>query len=75
MPIHCSTARGDIRVLKSEKANVEYQAAIGVTMVYPASAVLSVLGSVEDTKYQEATGEYNDAIDKKIAEIGSQCGL
>jgi len=48
---------------------------MGVTMVYPASAVLSVLGGVEDTKYQVATGEYNDAIDKKIAEIKRKYGV
>jgi len=75
MPIHCGTARGDIRVLESEKANVAQQVAMGVTMIYPASAVLSIIGGVEDTKYQVATGEYNDAIDKKIAQIKSKCGL
>jgi len=75
MPIHCSTARGDIRVLESERANVAQQVAMGVTMIYPASAVLSIIGGVEDTKYQVATGEYNDAIDKKIAEIKSKCGI
>jgi hypothetical protein len=52
--------------LESEKANVAQQAAMGVTRVDPASAVLSVRGGVEDTKYQVATGEYNAAIDKKI---------
>ena len=75
MPIHCGTARGDIRVLQNEKANVAQQVAMGVTMVYPASAVLSVIGGVEDTKYQVATGEYNDAIDKKIAQIKAKCGV
>jgi len=75
MSINCSTARGDIRVLQSEKANVAQQVAMGVTMIYPASAVLSILGGVEDTKYQVATGEYNDAIDKKIAQIKSKCGV
>jgi hypothetical protein len=75
MPIHCGTARGDIRVLQSEKANVAQQAAMGITMIYPASAVLSIIGGVEDTKYQVATGEYNDAIDKKIAQIKAKCGV
>jgi hypothetical protein len=75
MPIHCGTAQGDIRVLQSEKANVAQQVAMGVTMIYPASAVISILTGVEDTKYQVATGEYNAAIDKKIAEIKRTCGL
>ena len=75
MPIHCGTAQGDLRVLQSEKANVVQQVAMGVTMIYPASAVLSILTGVEDTKYQVATGEYNAAIDKKISEIKRTCGL
>jgi len=75
MPINCATAQGDLRVLQSEKANVVQQVAMGVTMIYPASAVLSILTGVEDTKYQVATGEYNAAIDKKISEIKRTCGL
>lgn len=75
MPINCSMAQGDIRVLQSEKANVAQQVAMGVTMIYPASAVISILTGVEDTKYQVATGEYNAAIDKKIAEIKRTCGV
>lgn len=74
-PINCNTAQGDLRVLQSEKANVVQQIAMGVTMIYPASAVLSILTGVEGTKYQVATGEYNEAIDKKIAEIKRTCGL
>ena len=74
-PINCSTAQGDLRVLQSEKANVVQQVAMGVTTIYPASAVLSILTGVEGTKYQVATGEYNEAIDKKIAEIKQTCGL
>ncbi len=75
MPINCATAQGDLRVLQSEKANVVQQVAMGVTMIYPASAVLSILTGVEGTKYQVATGEYNAAIDKKISEIKRTCGL
>ncbi len=75
MPVNCSTARGDLRVLQSEKANVVERIGMGVTMIYPASAVLSILTGVEDTKYQVATNEYNDAIDKKIAQIKSTCGI
>ncbi|HME73110.1 MAG TPA: hypothetical protein VKM54_25060 [Myxococcota bacterium] len=75
MPINCGTAQGDLRVLQSEKANVVQPVAMGVTMIYPASAVIGILTGVEGTKYQVATGEYNAAIDKKIAEIKSTCGL
>ena len=75
MPVHCATAQGDLRVLQGEKANVVERMAMGVTMIYPASAVLGLLTGTEDTKYQVATNEYNDAIDQKIAQIKSTCGI
>ena len=75
MPVNCATADGDLRVLRSEKANVVQRIAEGVTMIYPAGAVLGILTGTERTKYQVATGEYNKALDKKIAEIQSQCGV
>jgi len=74
-PIHCATAPGDIRVLQSEKAHVVQQIAMGVTSIYPAGLVLGILTGTEGTKIQVATGEYNQMIDKKIAEIQSACGL
>lgn len=73
--VHCHTARGDLRVLQAEKANVAEQIAMGVLTIYPAAAVMGLLSGTEDTKFQVATGEYNDAIDKKIAQIKSTCGL
>jgi len=74
-PINCSTALGDIRVLQSEKAHVVQQIAMGVTSIYPAGLVLGILTGTEGTKIQVATGEYNQMIDKKIAEIQSACGV
>jgi hypothetical protein len=35
MPVNCATADGDLRVLKSEKANVAEQIALAVTAIYP----------------------------------------
>lgn len=75
MPINCSTAQGDIRMLQSEKAAVVQQIAMGVTSIYPAGLVLGLLTGTEGTKIQVATGEYNAMIDKKIAEIKSTCGV
>jgi hypothetical protein len=74
-PIDCSTAPGDIRVLKGEKAHVVEQIAMGVTSIYPAGLVLGILTGTEGTKIQVATGEYNKMIDKKIAEIQNACGV
>lgn len=73
--VNCSTARGDLRVLQAEKANVAEQIAMGVTMIYPAGAVLGLLTGTEETKFQVATGEYNKAIEKKIDQIKTTCGV
>lgn len=73
--VRCSTAQGDVRVLQSEKAHVAEELAMGVTAIYPAGAVIGILTGTEGTKIQVATGEYNQKIDEKIAEIRSTCGL
>ena len=73
--VNCATADGDIRVLQSEKSHVAQQIALGVTAIYPASAIVGLLTGTEGTKLQVATGEYNKMIDQKIAEIKATCGL
>jgi len=74
-PVNCATAEGDIRVLENEKAHVAKQVASGVTAIAPAGLVLGVVTGTEGDKLEVATGDYNDQIDKKIAEIKSTCGL
>ena len=74
-PINCATAKGDIRILESEKVHVAEQIAAGVTAIFPAGIVLGILTGTEDDKIKVAIGEYNEMIDKKIKEIKSQCGL
>jgi hypothetical protein len=73
--INCATADGDLRVLQSEKANVAQRVVEGATMIYPAGAVLGILTGTEGTKFQVATGEYDKAIDARMAEIRRTCGL
>ena len=73
-PINCATADGDLRVLPSEKANVAERIIEGVTAIYPASAVVGLVTLTETTKLKVAVGEYNAAIDKRIAEIQQTCG-
>src|SRR5262245_5301964 len=75
MPVNCATASGDIRMLQSEKAYLVQQIAMGVTSIYPAGLVLGLLTGTEGTKIQVATGEYNQMIDKKIAQIQQACGV
>lgn len=75
MPVNCATAEGDLRVLRSEKAHVGEQIAMGVTAIIPASLVIGILTGTEVEKLKVASGEYNKQLDAKIAEIQSQCGL
>lgn len=74
-PIDCRTAPGDLRVLQSEKAHVGQQLAMGVSSVYPSSLIMGVLTGTEGTKIQVATGQYNQMIDQKIAQIEATCGV
>jgi hypothetical protein len=74
-PVNCATAEGDIRVLESEKTHVAGQIIEGVTSLTPAGAILGILTLTETTKWKVAVGEYNKMLDKRIAEIKSECGL
>ncbi len=74
-PINCATAEGDIRMLQHEKAHVAQQIADGVTAIVPASLVIGIVTGTETEKIRVATGDYNKAIDKRIAEIKAQCGV
>ena len=73
--VDCRTAYGDLRVLQSEKANVAQQVVEGATAIYPAGLVMGILTGTEGTKISVATGEYDQMIDARIAEIRRKCGL
>jgi len=74
-PINCTTAEGDLRALEQEKVNTAQQIAAGVTSIAPIGLVGGILTGTAGTKYRVATGEYNDMLDKRIAEIKSTCGV
>lgn len=74
-PIDCSTAQGDLRLLQHEKANVAERVAEGIEAIYPASLVTGLLTGTEGTKIKVATGEYDKAIDERIAQIKATCGI
>jgi hypothetical protein len=74
-PVNCATAQGDLRVLQGEKTNVAQRIAEGVTSIYPAGLVMGVLTGTESTKLKVAAGDYNDMIDRRIAEIKQTCGI
>ena len=75
LPVNCATAEADVRVLRSEKAHVGQQIAMGVTAIVPIGLVAGLLTGTEGTKLQVATGEYNKVLDQKIQEIQTQCGV
>jgi len=73
MPVNCATAEGDIRVLNSEKASTASKIGNGISMVAPIGLVAGLVTGTEKTKYQVSTGEYNKALDTKIAQIKAAC--
>jgi outer membrane murein-binding lipoprotein Lpp len=73
MPINCQQAPADLRVLNSEKASTASKIGNGVSMVVPIGLVAGLVTGTEGTKYQVATGEYNKALDTKIAQIQAAC--
>ncbi len=75
MPIDCRFSDGDLRGLKSERAHTMDQIADGISSIVPVGALSGMLTGTEGTKFEVASGDYNDAIDKRIAEIKSKCGV
>lgn len=73
MPVNCATASGDLRVLNSEKADTASRIGNGISMIAPIGLVAGLVTGTEKTKYEVTTGEYNKALDTKIAEIKSTC--
>ncbi len=73
MPINCASAPGDLRVLNSEKASTAAKIGNGISMIAPIGLVEGLVTGTEKTKYQVSTGEYNKALDTKIAQIKAAC--
>ena len=75
MPVNCATADGDLRVLQSEKVTTAQRAAAGVGAISPIGLVGGVVTHTEGEKAQVASGDYNKALDAKIAEIKTTCNI
>ena len=79
-PIDCADAKQDIAALRSERASVLRRVGAGARFIIPVAAVVNIFreGSgneaVEDRR-RVAAGDYNKAIDAKIAEIKSTCNV
>jgi len=79
-PIGCSDAKEDIAALENEKASVGQRIRQGARFVVPVSVVVNIFqeGSGSDIVKERssvASGDYNKAIDAKIAEIKSACNV
>ena len=72
---NCASAKNDLEVLEDEKISLIGQIASGVTMVTPVGLVVGILTGTIDTKFRVTTGEYNEMLDKRIAQIKRTCGL
>lgn len=71
---HCATAEGDIRALQAEKTHTAGRIKAGVTSIVPVSAFVHIVKGTEAKNIKMATGEYNDQLDARIAEIKNHCG-
>ncbi len=74
-PANCATAEADLQTLEAEKVNVAQQVGSGITAIVPVGLVAGILTGTEGTKIKVATGEYNEAIDKRIEQIKMECGI
>ncbi len=72
-PIDCRTARHDITHLRMEKASNVDRLKAGVSSVTPIGLVLGVVSGTQGDKIKVTTGEYNEMIDTKIAQIRRTC--
>ncbi len=79
-PINCADAKEDIAALENEKASTLQRVGAGARFVVPISVVVNIFqegsgsDNVKDRK-SVAAGDYNKAIDAKIAEIKSTCNV
>ncbi len=79
-PIDCADAKEDIADLENEKASVLRRVGQGARFVVPVAVVVNIFqeGSGSDKVKERksvASGDYNKAIDAKIAEIKSTCNV
>jgi hypothetical protein len=73
MAVNCETADGDLRMLDEEKKSTTQRVSAGVRSVVPIGLVAGVVTGTAGTKYRIATGQYNQMIDNKVAEIKAAC--
>lgn len=73
--VDCSTAQEDLAHLKHEKLSTGERMKAGVKAIFPISLVVHTAKGTEKETMEMATGDYNDKIDERIAEIKAACDL
>lgn len=72
-PVNCANAKVDIATLEDEKASVGKRMLSGVRSVMPISAVAGLLMGDYSDRVEVTSGQYNEDIEAKIAQIKSTC--
>ncbi len=72
-PVICAKADRHLLALENEKKNVGERIVSGITTVFPVGFVVSLLTGTTVTKFNVATGEYNDMIDWRIDKVMYEC--
>ena len=72
---NCATANADIAHLEHEKKSTVERMAKGVTSIMPIGLALNLVRGTEKENVEMATGEYNQKIEMRIAEIKDTCGI
>lgn len=72
-PVNCASAEEHIRSLQGQKAGTEKQILNGVAAALPGNVIVGVFTGEEDERIAVASGDYNQAIDLKIARIKQTC--
>lgn len=73
--VDCSTAQDDLAHLNHEKLSTTERMGKGVEAIFPISLVVHTAKGTEAKTMKMATGDYNDKIDARIAEIKAACGV
>ena len=84
-PVNCDTAKEDIATLEAERASAGRRMAAGARVFMPPAAIVDILAGYTqkdeppdqyfDGTNEVASGEYNEKIDAKIAEIKEVCNI
>jgi len=74
-PVNCATAEGDLRILQSEKDNLAKEIAMGASGIVPIGLVVHLIEGNEENTMKVSVGDYNDMLDKKEAQIRTDCNI